>query len=202
MLIQELCVHLKTVKHAHGLTVRAQEQIFCLLMMTWWLPVATSSWVSKRPKQHDNNLDKQAKTSFIFQTHQIRNAEGDVKPAKAPRWLALSPHSWKVVGSIRHWGGAFLCGVSMFSRRLAGVDLGTKHWTMVAAAGHTPGTQYKTRTRNTRHTRHRLYRTGLSEVKTEFTWTGWWADDWTQVCLSCQSAVLPDGKHSNIRLQL
>ncbi|KAF7648941.1 hypothetical protein LDENG_00149760, partial [Lucifuga dentata] len=39
------------------------------------------------------------------------------------QWLALSPHSKKVLGSTPGWGRAFLCGVCMFSLCLCGFPL-------------------------------------------------------------------------------
>merc|ERR1712168_1587011 len=43
------------------------------------------------------------------------------------QWLALQPHSKKVLGSIPSWGKAwaFLCGVCMFSPCLRGFPPGT-----------------------------------------------------------------------------
>ncbi len=40
-------------------------------------------------------------------------------------WIALLPHSMKVLGSIPSWGRAFLCGVYMFSLCLHGFSPGT-----------------------------------------------------------------------------
>ncbi|KAF7660314.1 hypothetical protein LDENG_00284530 [Lucifuga dentata] len=40
------------------------------------------------------------------------------------QWLALLPHSKKVLSSIPGWGRAFLCGVCMFSPCLRGFPPG------------------------------------------------------------------------------